>query len=113
MVFDTLAMLSCTGSALVWLYCTQPKIAPMAQITIPRYINVTPLTPPRPGNVTCVRSGILMSASLAYTPLAAKSVRNPRTIQNQYLLFLIILEGRVLLNRSRLCQHNFRQNPPV
>src|SRR5439155_7303818 len=64
MVLDTLPIDSCTGSALVCLYCTSPKIAPAAQIRMPRYINVRPLTPPSPLNVTGARSGILISASL-------------------------------------------------
>ncbi len=58
-------MLSCTGSALVCLYCTRPKIAPIKQIRIPRYISATPLTPPNPPKCTVVRSGITMSDSLA------------------------------------------------
>ncbi len=46
------------GRALVWLYWTQPKMAPMAHITMPKYIRPKPLMPPRPSNLTWVRSGI-------------------------------------------------------
>ena len=35
-------MLSCTGRALVCLYCTRPNTAPMAQITMPSNIRVMP-----------------------------------------------------------------------
>src|SRR5258708_7004149 len=70
MVWETLAMLSCTGKALVWRYCTTPKIAPMAQMRMPRYIRAEPLMPPKPSNLTLERSGILMSASPAKPAVA-------------------------------------------
>src|SRR6266478_3747824 len=96
MVLETLAMLSCTGRALVCLYCTRPKAAPMKQITMPQYISVVPAMPPRPLNFTVSNCGIWMSASLAFTPVAANRVRNPSTIQNQYLLFLIIFGTEII-----------------
>ena len=58
-------MHSCTGSALVCLYCTRPNTAPTPQMSIPRYISVDPLTPPSPSNFTWAKSGIFMSASPA------------------------------------------------
>src|ERR1019366_630161 len=64
-MWDTLAIEECTWSALVCVYWMRPKAAPIAQITMPRYISVTPLTPPKPSKWTCVSSGILMSASPA------------------------------------------------
>src|SRR5439155_17243751 len=81
MVFETLRIESCTGRDLVCLYCTSPKIAPTAQIRIPKYISVTPLIPPRPSNLTGARSGMLMSASLAATliPLNTSNIRFQNT----------------------------------
>src|SRR5438552_3730433 len=100
MVLETLAMLSCTGRALVCLYCTRPKAAPMKQITMPQYISVVPAMPPRPLNLTVSNRGMWMSASLAFTPVAANRVRKPSTIQNQYLLFLIIF-GTEIITKDR------------
>ena len=88
-VGDVAPWISCTGRALVCLYCTRPKTAPMAHIRMPRYISVTPLTPPRPANVTCVRSGILMSASLANAFVARPDKQNNATIHVVILIFLI------------------------
>ena len=42
-VLETFAMLACTGSALVCMYCNKPNIAPITHIRIPRYISVAPL----------------------------------------------------------------------
>ena len=55
----------------------QAEAAPMAHITMPKYISVTPLTPPKPSKVTASSGGILMSASLARR-LAADKQQNER-----------------------------------
>ena len=68
MVCETSAMDSCTGSVLVCQYCTSPKIAPTAHMTMPRYISVRPPKPPSPSNFTCSRPGIFRSASPACRP---------------------------------------------
>src|ERR1035437_5234897 len=64
-MWETLDMDECTWRALVCVYWTRPKAAPTAQSRMPRYISVTPLMPPKPSKRTCVRSGILISASPA------------------------------------------------
>src|SRR5208282_4692162 len=89
MMFDTSPMLLCTGNDLVCLYWTRPKAAPKAHITMPRYINVTPLTPPKPAKVTCVRSGMLMATSPANTFVAKPDQQNNATIHVRILIFLI------------------------
>src|SRR5438067_2818608 len=99
MVWETFAILSWTGRALVCIYCTSPKTAPMAQITIPMYMRVTPLMPPSPSNLTFVRSGMLMSASLAeaFATPAANNIR----FQNISFVLTIDL---ALLGLRRLLQ---------
>src|SRR5437867_8506525 len=94
-------MLLCTGRALVCLYCTRPKAAPMKQITMPQYISVVPAMLPKPLNLTASSRGMWMSASLALTPVAANSVSAPSTIQNQYLLFLIIFGTEIITKETR------------
>jgi len=64
-MWDTSRMESCTGRALVWLYCTRPNTAPITQITKPTYIKAVPLKPCNPANFTVSSGGIWMSASLA------------------------------------------------
>jgi hypothetical protein len=81
-------MLSCTAKALVCLYWTKPKAAPMKQITIPIYISAGPLMPPRPLNLTCERGGMLISASLPNADEALTSAIVSRA-QNQGFSFLI------------------------
>src|SRR5438445_5812161 len=89
-VLETADMLSCTGRALVCLYCTNPKIAPMKQIRMPKYIKVVPLTPPRPANLTASKGGILISASLPKAAVDRPKMARMSTPQNHRLLFLII-----------------------
>src|SRR6185437_10916726 len=93
-VFETFAMDSCTGSALVCLYWMRPKIAPTTHMKMPKYINAMPPTPPRLLKCTPARSGMLISASLAKA-LLAKPDRQIRIImKGSFLVFLIHLARR-------------------
>src|SRR5205814_99209 len=109
MVLDTLPIDSCTGSALVCLYCTSPKIAPAAQIRMPRYIKVRPLTPPSPLNVTGARSGILISASLPRTGATPHPARIHRRANQDLRLNIILcaclkpIDCLVVKHLIRLC----------
>ena len=91
MISETFCMESWTGRALVCLYCTRPKIAPIPQIKIPKYIRVIPLRPPRASNFTKLRSGSLMSASPARAdPVKANSAAR-RAARLQNLHFAIVM----------------------
>src|SRR5262249_51428872 len=68
--------------------------APMAHMTMPKYMSAVPLTPPRPSNLTGLRSGILMSASLPKALVARVHKQIRTNIQGNLLAFLIILERR-------------------
>src|SRR5437870_2204899 len=96
MVLETVAMLSWTGSALVCLYCHIPKIAPIKQIKMPKYIKVVPLTPPRPANLTASNGGILISASLPKAAVDRPKMARMSTPQNHRLLFLIIYRAETM-----------------
>src|SRR4051812_27106318 len=98
-------MLSCTGSALVCMYCTKPKMAPMAQTMMPKYMSDKPLAPPKPGNFTWLKSGILISDSLAKALVEQPKAANTRTTQNHSLLFRIKFKrGRLLPKNPPVCQ---------
>src|SRR5437899_4796966 len=99
MMFDTLLIELCTGRALVCLYCTNPNTAPTAHTKMPRYMSISPLTPPKPANRTWVRSGILMSASLAEALHARPIVitATHRALPNRIIdLVAIILRGETM-----------------
>src|SRR4051812_22847505 len=87
-------MLSCTGSALVWLYCTNPKTTPMAQMSNPRYMSVAPLMPPSPLNATLLRSGILISASLADRDAGTRKVDNNKNLHDGRIILPIGLRSK-------------------
>src|ERR1035438_1185703 len=96
---ETFAMLSWTGRALVWVYWISPKTAPTKHRAMPMYISEIPLRPPRPSNLTWVRSGILISASLARndtagTEATARAIDDQRSLDN-----FIICEARGLYRR--------------
>ncbi len=82
-------MLSCTGNALVCLYCTRPNRAPTPQSKMPRYISISPLMPPNPANLTSLREGILMSASPANTLVARPNKQNAASAHKEILVFFI------------------------
>ena len=95
-------MLSCTGKAFVWRYCTKPNAAPSRHTTSPRYSKAMPLMPPSPANVTCVRSGILMLVSLA-DAVAAKPEkhRNANNRAGTVLVFIKVKQIRRAYLMSR------------
>src|SRR5882724_4331681 len=108
MVLETWAMLSCTGRDLVLPYCTSPKIAPIKQMPMPRNINVEPWMPPKPSNLTCVRSGMGMLASLAKHPIEPPNKATKRTAQNPSLFFFILFKSAGLFpNKPPDCQPFF------
>jgi len=97
---ETFAMLSWTGRALVCVYWISPKIAPTAHMAIPIYINEMPLRPPRPSNLTWVRSGIFMSASLARndtagTEATARAASDQRNLGNFIIYGTRGFSGRI------------------
>src|SRR5581483_4550115 len=113
MVFDTFPIEGCTGKALVCLYWISPKIAPTAQIRIPRYISVGPLTPPKLPNFTVSNGGILISASLANAPSAPPKTASRMTARaNQFRLVLLIKVRERLCKHLQPCQPYFDNNRP-
>src|SRR5215472_61704 len=99
---------SWTGNALVCLYCTRPKMAPMRHMKMPKYMRLMPLTPHRPLNLTVVRSGIFMSASPAAKALVPRKDKQiTANIHISFLAFLIHFEGRHYAKAVGHCQPFF------
>ena len=87
MVFETVAMLLCTGKLLVCMYWIKPKMAPIAQIAMPINMSVCPVTPPNPEKVTLSSLGICRSASLAKAPPAPASDKAV-VVNNDFSIFM-------------------------
>src|SRR5439155_5551100 len=103
-------MLSCTGRALVCLYCTRPNAAPIKQITMPRYISVKPLTPPKPSNLTVSSAGILISASLPKAAVVTQRRAKMSTPRNHRVLFLIVYRAQTIAEVGPMLPVHFLTN---
>ena len=88
---ETSLMDLCTGRFFVRRYCTSPKIAPTAHMTMPRYISVSPLMPPSPSKLTCSRPGIFKSASPACRlPVAPKRAAVVKPMEHSFVFCIRI-----------------------
>jgi hypothetical protein len=68
--------------------------------------------PPKPAKLTVSKGGIMMSASLAETPMQAPNVITKTTINNQYLLFFIIKAAETIAESYPLKPTQFLGNVP-